>query len=164
VGFACLRQDPARAAAALDQSIALTRLGAGDGVYAQAVVLSAVLACGSGDDETSIALLYEALRYGRDSGNQISVSFAIGFGLIIMAERGDPEVAATLSAAGPGALIKAHGSFAAEYEHTVGRLRRQLGPAVFDAAVAKGAAMSRQQIVAYLLAALPRVGAPIAEQ
>jgi predicted ATPase len=44
VGYANLRHDPARAAAALEQSIAITRNGAGDGVYPLALVLAAVLA------------------------------------------------------------------------------------------------------------------------
>jgi predicted ATPase len=166
VGFAYLRQDPERAAAALDESIAITRSGAGDGVYAVALVLAAVLASSFGDAGTAIALLDEALRYGRDSGNQVMVTAAVGVGSIIMAKLGEPEVAATLSAAGSETSIREWQSMGPlpGYEDTVARLRSQLGPAVFDAVLAKGAAMSREQTTAFLLDELARAGASVAEQ
>jgi predicted ATPase len=166
IGYAYLRQDPARAAAALDQSIAITRSGAGDGVYAYALMLAAVLASGSGDANTAILLLEEAVHYGRDSGNQITIIVAVVFGLIIMANLGESEVAATLSAARGEELIRAWQSIGIlpEYEDTVGHLRLQLGSAAFDAALARGAAMSHEQIVAFFRSELGRVGASIGEQ
>jgi hypothetical protein len=79
-----------------------------------------------------------------------------------MANRGDPEVAPTLSAA--GALIQAHRFLRNENEHTVARVRRLLAPAVIDAAFAKGARMSHEQIVAFLPAELGRAGSSKAGQ
>jgi predicted ATPase len=166
VGHAYLRQDPGRAAAALEESIAITRRGAGDGVYPYALMLAAILASGSGDTERAIASLDEALRYARDSGNQFAVAAAFGVGVIIMANLGEPEVAATLSASGGEAVIREWQSMGIlpEYEDTVAQLRLELGRAVFDAALAKGAAMSEEQTSAFLLDELALAGASTAKQ
>jgi predicted ATPase len=164
VGYANLRHDPARSAAALDQSAAMTRAGAGDGVYAYALICSAVLESATGDAETALASLEEAVRYGRDSGNQLAIDTAAGFGLMIMANLGEPGVAATLSGAHAEAvmwMMQANG-YGAEYQDTIARLRRQLDRPALDAAVATGVTMSHEQIAAFLLHELARLRSSLA--
>jgi predicted ATPase/class 3 adenylate cyclase len=160
VGCAHLSHDPGRAGAALEESIALTRNGAGDGVYVVALVLAAFLASGSGDVETALALLDEALHHGRDSANHSTVAGAVGFGVLIMANLGQPGVAAVLSGAGGGLAIGAMRStgYLSQYEDAVAGLRHELGSSAYDAAFAKGATMSYEQVAGFFLSELARVG------
>jgi predicted ATPase/class 3 adenylate cyclase len=165
VGCAHLSHDPARARGALEESIAMTRNGAGDGVYVIALVLAAFLASGSGDVETAVALLDEALRHGRDGGNHSTVAGAVGFGVLIMAKLGQPEVAAFLSGAGGGlatGVMRSTG-YLSQYEDTVAGLRQELGSTAYDAAFAKGSAMSYEQVAGFFLSELARLGPPIGD-
>jgi predicted ATPase/class 3 adenylate cyclase len=159
VGVAYLRHDPARAAAALEESITITRSGAGDGAYPIALELAAFLASRSGDTEKAFALLEEAVRYGRDSGNRVAVVGVVGIGVLIMTSLGQLEGATVLSGAGGELAIPIVGAagFHSQYADAVAGLRRDLGPSVFDSAFVKGAAMSYQQVAAFLLSELTRI-------
>jgi predicted ATPase len=165
VGYAHLRSDPARAAAALEKSIALTRNGAGDGVYAAALVFAAVLALGAGDVVRAIESLDEALRYGRDNGNQLTVATAVAFGVLMLTSLGEREVAAVLSGAGGEVAVPVTRSarHLSQYENALVGLRRELGSAAFDAAFAKGAAMTYEQVTVFLLSELARIQSSIAQ-
>jgi predicted ATPase/class 3 adenylate cyclase len=165
VGFAYLRHDPARAAAALEESITITRSGAGDGAYPIALELAAFLASRSDDFERAIALLDEGVRYGRDSGNRVAVVGVVGFGMLIMTSVGELEVAAILSGAGgelATPIMRAAG-FHSQYADAVAGLRRDLGSPLFDSAFARGAAMSYEQAAMFLLSELTRVGSSISD-
>jgi hypothetical protein len=165
VGYAHASSDPERAAAALEESIALTREGAGDGIYGVALAGLAVLASASGDAKRAIALLDEAVRHGRDSGNHITVGIAAGLGVLVMTNLGEPQLAAILSGAGLETIggMRAAG-FNSRYEDAVAELRQALGSSSFDAAFAKGAAMSNEkQIAAFLISELARVRSSIAD-
>jgi hypothetical protein len=143
----------------------MTRNGAGDGVYVMALVLAAFLASDSGDVETAVALLEEAVRHGRDGGNHSTVAGAVGFGVLIMANLGQPGVAAVLSGAGGGLAIGVMRStgYLSQYEDTVAGLRQELGSTAYDAAFAKGSAMSYEQVAGFFLSELARVAPPIGD-
>jgi hypothetical protein len=165
VGYAYLSHDPARAASALEQSIAMTRDGAGDGVYPYALMLAAFLASESGDAERAIALLDRALRYGRDSGNRVTVIEAVGFGTLIMTQLGQLELAAILAGAGGDLAVSlmAAPGYLPYYQDAITGLRRKLGSTAFDAAFARGAAMSYEQVTVFLLPELTRVGSSLGD-
>jgi tetratricopeptide (TPR) repeat protein len=181
VSIAHLRDEPSRAAAALEQSIAITRSGAGDAVYAPSLALAADLALGSGDAERAIALLDEALRYGRDNGNPATIATAVALGVIIMTDIGQLEVAAVLSGATSrspmlsawavgaasagelGVALVRSAPYLSQYEDALARLRRELRSPAFDAASAKGAAMSYDQVAFFFVSELTRVGSSIGD-
>jgi hypothetical protein len=164
VGSNLFSDDPARAFAALEQSIALTRNGAGDGIYPFSLVLAAVLASRSGDADTAIAFLDEALRYGRDSGNQQTVASAVAMAVIIMTDLGHLELAAVLAGAGGERAVSVlwASDHVAQYEDVVARLRMELGSPAFDAACANGSAMSYEQVAVFLVSGLAHIRTSIA--
>jgi hypothetical protein len=150
--------------------------------HAPSLALAADLALGSGDAEKAIALLDEAVRYGRDNGNQATIAAAVALGVIIMTDLGLLEVAAVLSgatsrspmvsawavgAAGAGgelgvALVRS-APYRSQYEDALARLRRELSSPAFDAASAKGAAMSYDQVAVFFVSELTRVGSSIGD-
>jgi predicted ATPase len=164
VGSAHIPHDPTRDFAALEQSVAITRNGAGDGVYPFALMLAAVFASGSGDIETAIAMLDEALRHGRDSGNQNTVAVAVALGVIAMTNIGQLEVAAVLSGAGGDLAVSVLWTpqHVSQYEDVVARLRVELGSAAFDVAFAKGAAMSNDEATVFFVSELARIRSSLA--
>jgi predicted ATPase/class 3 adenylate cyclase len=161
MGRGYLSHDPARAAAALEESIAWTRKGAGDGAYGASLVLAAVLASRLGNAERAVIMLDEALRHGRDSGTRVAIVSAVACGVLVMTELGEVELAAVLSGAG-GALVngvmRAMG-YLPRYEDTVAGLRQSLGSSAFDSAFAKGAAISSEQVEHFFLSELARIQA-----
>jgi predicted ATPase len=164
VGYAHASRDPQRAAAALEESIALTRKGGGDGIYGVALAGLAVLASDSGDAPKAIALLDEAARHGRDSGNQVTVGIAAGLGVVVMTNLSELQLAAILSGAGGETIggMRAAG-FNSRYDHAVAELRQTLGSSSFDAAFAKGAGMSHEQTAAFFISELARVRSSMAD-
>jgi predicted ATPase/class 3 adenylate cyclase len=165
IGSAHIPHDPTRDFAALERSIAITRNGAGDGVYPFALMLAALFASGAGDIETAIALLDEALRHGRDSGNQNTVAVAVALGVIVMTDLGQLEVAAVLSGAGGDLAVSVLWTphHVSQYEDVIARLRVELGSPAFDAAFAKGAAMSIDQAAVFFVSELARIRSSLAD-
>jgi hypothetical protein len=76
-----------------------------------------------------------------------------------MTSLGQLEGAAILCGAG-GELavpIMQAAGFHSHYADAIAALRRDLGPPVFDSALARGAAMSYEQVAAYFLSELSRI-------
>jgi predicted ATPase/class 3 adenylate cyclase len=147
--------DPARANAALAESLALTRAGAGDGVYGISLCLAAALHARLGDRNAAMTLLKEGVRHGRDTGNGMTIASAVSFGVQAMADLSQPEAAAILA----GALATNFEPFDNVIQLPERSLRRAkldrvheaLGGSAFDAAFTRGAAMSPDEVVDYIL-------------
>jgi hypothetical protein len=163
VACACSADDPVRASAAIAESLALTRAGAGDGVYGVGLAIASALHTRLDDRTTALASLKEAVRHGRDTGNGLTIGFAANYGVQAMADLGEPDAAAVLA----GAFDATYAPFAnlmslperSLRQAKLDRVRQGLGAEVFDAATRRGAAMSHDEIVDYLLGEIERLEA-----
>ncbi|HXY93240.1 MAG TPA: adenylate/guanylate cyclase domain-containing protein [Acidimicrobiia bacterium] len=160
VGMSCSVTDPRRALTAAHECIALIRDGAGDGVFIAALSLAALEATQLGDPEQALADLDEALRYGRDTGNRMAVASAVFAAARLFADLDRPVIAATLGGALAQSMSGATWAMAwAPRGAVIEELRTTLSSAEFDDAFGRGAEMSYDNVLQYLLTELTRVAA-----
>lgn len=157
-GSTRLRDQPEVALAALEESIELTRAGAGGPAYGTALSLMARLRLHAGDVAGARANLFEAVEYARSVQRSL---------LTIVLDQGAEFVASLGHAHAVPVLVGA-----AESRHTttgivswtlqdtptrsawLDPVRAELGSTRFDAAAARGATMSDDEAIAYLVDSL----------
>ena len=96
-GWCVLRDDPRAAATALEESIALSRAGAGDAVFPTSLLLVAPLRARVDDVEGAFRALREALAAVRDVGDLPSVGMTTAVAVEVAFTAGEPGLAAVLS-------------------------------------------------------------------
>ena len=123
-------------------------------VESSALALAGGLRARLGDPKGAVPLLRDAVLLSRDEGSRPTLAAALNWSLSPLIKLGHPEQAATLVGAltgGPLAEVSAvpigHGA----RERTLERLRGALGDERTDAFVARGAAMSFDEVVDYAL-------------
>ncbi len=127
----------------------------------QALGLLACLRARRGEGAPAIEALHEAVVRAYDNGQVgILISQLLGYGVSVAADLGTWEFAATLGCAltdGPVAAL-IYGTPAIAYrDAALDRARAHLDHVRYDAARARGAVMSYEQIVEYTLAELDRL-------
>jgi predicted ATPase/class 3 adenylate cyclase len=159
VGLASASSDAATALAALDESLALTRLGAGDGLSPMAVALAAQLRVDRGELD-ALGQLRDALRRGHSGTSQAQLATVLDHSLRVLASLGYAEPAAVLTGfvdRGPaGARSVMAPDELDDRKHAIERVQLDLGSERFQTAVSRGAAMSYEEAVDYALAELDR--------
>jgi predicted ATPase/class 3 adenylate cyclase len=160
-GFVLVFADRDREAAyeALAESIALTRAGASDAVFAQALTSMAQLHLATGRPLAAIGALREAIAHSHDAGDMISNISAFGVAVLGLATMGRDREATTCA----GACIA--GAFAPfilmdgfpGFDEAIASLRGRLGVADYDAAYGRGGAADYDEIVPYMLATFDEV-------
>ncbi|MEX0663731.1 MAG: adenylate/guanylate cyclase domain-containing protein [Acidimicrobiia bacterium] len=163
VGWTNSGDDPGAALAAYEESIALTRAGAVDGAFGAALSQAAQLRAHAGDARGSLEGLREAITYSHEVGDHMNFINAVNRGIQIVGLLGNPVAAATLSGVMKGDLLEAFPVY--ELRDFEGRgqqavqdqVRSELGDDVYSAAMARGTAMSYDEIVAYVLAEIDRM-------
>ncbi len=168
IAQAYMDDDPTRASTAVAESVALTRGGAGDGVYGLVLSLDAALHAQSGERGVALASLDEAIRYGRDAGNALTIVWACERGVRVMADLGRPaarppsrrrwkRTSESSARRSPSRSSPCERRWSA-------RIREELGAHDFDAAFRRGAAITYDETVDYLLAEIARLEAEPTDQ
>ena len=145
--------DPETALEALEESVALTRAGASDAVFAQALTTIGYQHLSAGDPAGTIPVLREAVAHSYDAGDMNSNGSALGVASMALAGLGLPAAAATCV----GSL--ADGVFASFFfDDPTGRLeealtgaREQLGDERYEAAYSRGAVADYDDIIGFVL-------------
>ena len=154
----CFPAEPERALAAATECVELVRAGAGDGILGMALGEAATLHARLGNPDAALTALGAAARWARDGGNKGMVSAALSFSVLTMADLAEPYVSVVLAGAltkfGVSAEAFAHASLLAA---KVDQARLEIGAEVFDAALARGAAMTHDETVPYLLGEIDRL-------
>ncbi|HXY94963.1 MAG TPA: adenylate/guanylate cyclase domain-containing protein [Acidimicrobiia bacterium] len=164
IALATLQPDPETALAAIDESIALTREGASEIVLGFVLAMRAKLRALSGERFGALADLREAIATASEKADLIIVVTALGRGAEILARLQEPEPAAALAGfvAGPvQQLDSLPREERTDRDEALARARLALGVAAYDAAVARGTAMSLEDATAYALAELDRLVAAV---
>jgi tetratricopeptide (TPR) repeat protein len=165
VGWAWMFDDPARALAALDESIALTRAGANDGAYGSALAQAASLRARRGERLAAIEALREAVAYAHEVGDLMNLASALRRASAIIGELGYPHLAAVFT--GITAcdrlitlrMVPFPGVEQAYIESVDVRVRAELGPTAYQEATARGAAMLTPEVISYTIGELDRIRA-----
>jgi predicted ATPase/class 3 adenylate cyclase len=154
-GFALVWADLDREAAriALAESIALTRAGASDAVFAQALTSMAQHHITTDNPADAILVLREAVAHSYDAGDMNSNIGATAVAILALAGLGRDDAGATCA----GAHIA--GVFATFFaidalpgaRQALAALRDRLGAERYDAAYTRGAAADYDEIVAFML-------------
>jgi predicted ATPase len=146
-------EQPDEAYAAMQKCLTLIRRGAGDGVFTPGLGLAAALASRLGDFDEALTLLREAVLYGRDAGNRVGVFTAVDFAVQVFADRERYDIAATLAGAFE-TIGLASGNSLAERRQRVEKVEQAhtvLGDTAFAEAFGRGASMSYNEVLEYLL-------------
>ena len=167
LGWSLLGPDPTQARAALEESIALAEAGAIQGGLDAMLGLIAPLRLADGDVAGALDGLSTTVTRMRESGERLSVVNSLDSSLIVLSELGEREVPATITGiraaetfAPAGAGIA--GVARARHDEIVAEVRATLGDEAFDAAAARGAAMSDEDALTFLLTELECVRAGLA--
>jgi tetratricopeptide (TPR) repeat protein len=169
LGFSLFGPDPQRARAALEESIALAEAGAISGTLDSMLGLIAPLRFADGDVAGALDGLITTLTRMRESGERISVNNSLDSSLTVLAELGELEVPAVITGIraaetfGP-AMASLGIAARVRYAPMVAEVRAALGDEAFDAAAARGAAMSADEVLHFLLAELQRVRAALPDE
>jgi predicted ATPase/class 3 adenylate cyclase len=160
-GWTFLRDDPHAAVTAFEESIALSRAGAGDAVFSTSLALLAPLRARFGDIEGAIAALHEALAHGRDIGDRAVIAQSVASAVEVAFTAGDAAVAAVcggvLDSDAFRALLLANDPHGPERRRVLGRVRTELGEDEYAQQVARGAAMPFDEGLEYALEAFERM-------
>ena len=126
-----------------------------------ALGLLARLLSGHGEPTVAIEALRQALTGSHNTGQRPVLFRSLDEGVSVAADLGAWELAATLNGAlpngPPGLWMAAGATERAAREAALDQARGQLGGDRYDLALAMGAAMSDEQVVAYTLAELDRL-------
>jgi predicted ATPase/class 3 adenylate cyclase len=154
-GWMFLRDDPQAAATAFEESIALSRAGAGDAVFATSLGVLGPLRARVGDIQGAIGALHEGLAYGRDIGDRAVVAQCFASA---------PEVAFTAHETARAAvcggvldsdafrgLLSPNDPHGPERQRVLDRVRTELGEDEYARHVALGIAMTFDEATAYAL-------------
>ena len=155
--WALQRDDPEGALAAAEQFLQVQRSGVARNTVPGVLALAAGLRARLGDDHGALPALHDAMVIARDDGTLPQAAAVLGFALNPLCRTGQPEVAATLiGALERGALAQVAGfpGTADSRTRTLARIQDQLGVEKTDQLVAHGAALTRDELFAYALAAL----------
>jgi hypothetical protein len=156
------RDDPAAAAVALDESIAIGRLGTSGGLLGFALARRSVLRAETGDLAGARRDAREAVKHGHERGDRPMLTAALDCTLAVLHAIGHDEAAAVLAgaqAAGvasgvsrplTGGLVGDLGLAA----DALDEVRETLGDDLYADATGRGAAMTLDDTVAYVLTVL----------
>jgi predicted ATPase/class 3 adenylate cyclase len=166
LAYATWEDDPVRALPAIEQSIALTREGAGDGALGVALVIAARLRASSGNVLVGLTSTREAIEYTRNVGDLSNLSYGLHEAVMVFVAHGAPRIAAEVSGAlDTGALMTMsyvqRPSETQSREAARERARQLLGDEEFTAATTRGAAMTYDEIALAALAALDELIAAV---
>jgi hypothetical protein len=160
LGKALRHRYPDEGLAALDQVVVLVRHGATPAIVPQALTYGAKVAAALGDANGARTRLKDAMEEALRDDDWVSLTQSLDTAVDIFAYRGEPRAAAVLTGAVETTLatllrpfpdFSGRGSALAVRTANLARARQELGDSRYEQARAEGAAMSRQDALAFAL-------------
>jgi tetratricopeptide (TPR) repeat protein len=158
-GWASWQHDPDAALAALEESAELTRNGATESAFGPCLSQIARLLAKRGDLEGAFARLREAITHTYQVADYSELAGVLMAATTVLAGAGRAEATAAIDGFATDGLaadfgIGYQGAERDEQVEAQERARADLGDEAYDATHARGAAMSYEEIVDLVLAAL----------
>jgi hypothetical protein len=158
---ALMRDDPAAAARALDESIALGRRGTSGGLLGYALSHRALLRSDANDLDGARRDVQDAVRHSHDRGDRPMLTTALECAVAVLQRLGRDEASAMVAGAlGAGVTSGVARSLAGGMVADLGvvdalaRAQAELGDAQYAAARRRGAEMGLDEAVDYVLKVL----------
>jgi predicted ATPase/class 3 adenylate cyclase len=149
-GSAWFSQDPDRALAALEDSIALGRVAA---TNSMAFAGAAQLRARAGDRIAALTHLRGAIVADHDMGAQASAGSTLERAIVVLARLGDDELAATCAGIVQAEIVASFRTLP-QADRSAARVAERLGPDAYAAAQARGAGLTQEEVAPMLLTAL----------
>ena len=168
--LASWQSDPDAARVAVEESLRMGYQTVGNmgGARARAIALAAQLRSEAGDLRRGLDALEEALNVAHADGDRTSMASSLARGVGIVLSAGDAQAAAVFGGAVSGGIVaKLHALPVPErprYRELLDDVRAALGKAAYDAAMARGRAMSYDELVDFALASVDTAKALHADQ
>ena len=160
LGWTTMYSDPDRALALFDEVIAIGRSGAAEMTYAHALVRAAEI-CAEREPARALRDMSEALTFAHDTGSRIGMMTVLDYLVSVLTAQGAAEdaalVAGFLASEKLTKLNPVRGPELQRRERAHARARELLGGAAYDAAVARGATLSYEELLVHLRRELDRL-------
>jgi hypothetical protein len=153
LGWALADDDPDRALDHFEETIALIRAGAGDGVFTPALTQAGVLRARRGDLAEAVDLFTEGVEYALRGGLAVTMIGCLNWGIETLGRLGRHDATAiAYGVVRVGPLEAAVGEYWSSpgWLETVDAAKQALGASAFDELTARGAAMSYDEVTAWL--------------
>ena len=149
-------EDPDRALAAFDESIALARAGAGGALHSGALAGAAKLRAQTGDRVGALSQLRENIALCHDIGVRVNLALAVERAVAILASLREDSLAATCAGIAQTQSVTRFRS-RPEMDRTAAQIAERLGPDAYQGAFARGAALTYEEVAPTLLADLDQL-------
>jgi predicted ATPase len=159
-GFALAswQSDPIAAQAALEEAVSIVRAVGDSAMVPRALALLAHLRAGSGDHSGALEALREGLELAHVNGDRPAIAVCLARGAVIMMAVGEHHTAAVFCGAVTNNVLARRSGMSPneipDYDEFVTTLRSRLGADLYEAAIARGAAMTYEQASAFALTAI----------
>jgi hypothetical protein len=161
------RSEPQAALLLIEDTLALTRVGAYDTILGNALTLAGVIRARNGDLPGALAALQEATLQHHADGNRLPLGHTLRGAAIVLGRLGEAEPASVLSGAVaahfPGSILALHENERRATGKTQALAQHTLGEAAYNAAAGRGAAMDEDEVVRYAVSEFQRVAARLAQ-
>jgi len=164
LGYTLQLDDPARAMACLREGIEQFRRMAYVVMVEDCFILLTRLMALHGDARDALDCFRAGLALSHESGYRVNVTYQLKQGALALQRAGYADIAAVLLGYVDAQPHRGTGGWEGEFhEGVVATTRAELGDATYDAAAARGARMTFDEIVAYSLAEIDRVLAELGD-
>jgi tetratricopeptide (TPR) repeat protein len=157
LGWALMYQDPDEALRVFDESIQLVRRGAADMIFPHVLARAAVLRAARGE-RTALNDLRDAITFSHDFGGQTTMVSVLDYSIRVLASLGYHEtgavVAGFLDTGRPLSLFPVDGPERAGREQARENMLKKLGPTAYHEAQSRGAQLTYDALIDYLLRTL----------
>jgi hypothetical protein len=161
------RSDPQAAVVLIENALALTGAEAPDNVNGQTFALAGVIRARNGDLPGALAALQEATLKHHADGSRPMLGQTLRVAAVVLAHAGEAGPAAVLSGAVaahfPASLSASNEGEQRAFGRSQALAKDALGPAAYDAAAGRGAAMDDDEVVRYAVSEFQRVAALLAQ-
>jgi predicted ATPase len=154
LGWALMYQEPDEALRVFDESIQLVRQGAADMIFPHVLARAAVLRAAKGA-RTALSDLRDAITFSYDFGGQTTMVAVLDYSVRVLASLGHHEtgavIAGFLDTGQIASLFPVDGPERAGREQARENMLDKLGPTAYDEAQSRGAHLTYDGLIDYLL-------------
>ena len=149
--------EPQTGLALVEDSLALTRIGALDSILGFALSLAAAIRIRNGDLPGALSVLHEATVQQHGDGNRLGLGITLQRAAVALAQLGEAEPAAILVGAVSAHFTVTTHNVRLEINETQVLARRALGEAAYSTALGRGATMDDDQVTNFALGEFRRL-------
>ena len=162
------RSEPQTALTLIEDSLALTRIGASDALHGSILMYAGVIRARNGDLPGALAALQEAVvQHHHVNASRLGLGVTLRTAAAVLARLGEAEPVAVLagafSAHFPASISPVPPDARIAIDEAQSLARHALGDGAYSTALGRGAAMDEDEVVGYAVGEFRRIAALLAE-